>query len=113
MKRHTLLDPNVQKALESLPHIGSTDGSKKDRPAVKLFVTVGEAFWVVWEYDKESDIAFGLGDLGMGFPEIGSISIAEMRGNLAQWIERDTAVSTLVEGYESRNVPVPDYLVSR
>lgn len=38
------------------------------------------------------DIAFGLCDLGMGFPELGSVSISEIqsvRGNLGLPIERD------------------------
>jgi len=111
MIRHTLLDPNVQKALEALPNLGVTDDNKTDRSAVKLFFIAGAAFWVIWEYDKDDDLAFGLCDLGLGFPEIGYVSVAELR-DIRPYIERDMAVSTLVEGYKSRNVEVPDYLVS-
>ena len=38
------------------------------------------------------DIAFGLCDLGMGFPELGSVSLAELRsvrGKIGLPIERD------------------------
>lgn len=45
------------------------------------------------EIDPEDpDIAFGLCDLGMGYPELGSVSISELRalrGKLDLPVERD------------------------
>lgn len=63
------------------------------RPAVKLFNPSGAGTWLLTEIDPEDqDIAFGLCDLGMGCPEIGSVSLAELesvRGPFGLGIERD------------------------
>jgi len=63
------------------------------RPVVKLFCPWGGATWLLTEFDpEEPDIAFGLCDLGMGFPEIGSVSLAEIaavHGPGGLRIERD------------------------
>lgn len=63
------------------------------RPVVKLFCPWGAATWLLTELDPENnEIAFGLCDLGMGSPEIGSVSLAEItsvRGPGGLTIERD------------------------
>lgn len=62
-------------------------------PVVKLFTPDAACTWLLTELDPEDpDIAFGLADLGMGFPELGSVSIAELkaaRGGLGLPVERD------------------------
>ena len=62
-------------------------------PVVKLFCPWGAATWLLTELDPASpDIAFGLCDLGMGTPEIGSVSLselAEVTGPGGLRIERD------------------------
>lgn len=62
-------------------------------PVVKLFTPDAGCTWLLTELDPDDpDIAFGLCDLGMGFPELGSVSIAELesvRGKLGLPIERD------------------------
>ena len=62
-------------------------------PVVKFFNPVGAATWLVTEMDPdENDYLFGLADLDMGFPELGSISLSELqeyRGPLGLGIERD------------------------
>jgi Protein of unknown function (DUF2958) len=62
-------------------------------PVVKLFCPWGAATWLLTELDPESpDIAFGLCDLGVGTPEIGSVSLselAEISGPGGLRIERD------------------------
>lgn len=48
-------------------------------PVVKLFTPAGGCTWLLTELDPDApDIAFGLCDLGMGFPELGSVSISEI-----------------------------------
>lgn len=48
-------------------------------PVVKLFCPWGGATWLLTELDPENpDIAFGLCDLGMGFPELGNVSLSEI-----------------------------------
>lgn len=63
------------------------------RPVVKLFTPDAGCSWLLSEIDpEEPDIAFGLCDLGFGFPELGCVSLAELRsvrGNLGLPVERD------------------------
>lgn len=62
-------------------------------PIVKLFTPDAGATWLLTELDPEDpDIAFGLCDLGMGFPELGSVSLSEItsvRGPFGLPVERD------------------------
>jgi hypothetical protein len=62
-------------------------------PVVKLFTPDAGCTWLLTELEpEEPDIAFGLCDLGMGFPELGSVSLTELasvRGRLSLPIERD------------------------
>jgi hypothetical protein len=55
-------------------------------PVVKLFTPDGGTTWLLNEINPdEPDIAFGLCDLGMGCPELGYVSLAEitaLRGKL-------------------------------
>ncbi|KPQ16705.1 MAG: Protein of unknown function (DUF2958) [Rhodobacteraceae bacterium HLUCCO18] len=79
------------------------DGNTVDHdPVVKLFCPWGAGTWLLSELDpEEPDIAFGLCDLGVGCPELGSVSLAELasiRGPGGLGIERDvhfTAKMTL------------------
>ena len=62
-------------------------------PVVKLFTPDAGCTWLLTEIDpEEPDVAFGLCDLGMGCPELGSVSLSELagvRGSLGLPIERD------------------------
>lgn len=62
-------------------------------PVVKLFYPAGAHTWLITEMKPEDpDILFGLCDLGMGFPELGYVSLSELqslRGALGLRIERD------------------------
>lgn len=62
-------------------------------PVVKLFTPDAGCTWLLTEIDPDDpDIAFGLCDLGMGYPELGSVSLSELasvRGPLKLLIERD------------------------
>ena len=67
-----------------------TDKEKSFSAVVKLFNPVGIGTWYLSELDPETNIAFGLCDLG--FPELGSVSVAELqevRGWGGLGIERD------------------------
>jgi len=63
------------------------------RPVVKLFCPWSGATWLLTELDPEDpDIAFGLCDLGMGFPELGRVSLTEVQAVVGPGglrIERD------------------------
>ena len=75
------------------------------QPVVKLFTPWGAATWLISEIDPEDkNIAFGLCDLGMGCPELGSVYIPELvavRGPFGLRIERDL--------YWTPSKPLVDY----
>lgn len=72
---------------------GSDNNFDKDYPpVVKFFMTNTLCMWLISELDPEyPDIAFGLCDLGMGFPEMGSVNIQELLDAEDFWrsIKRD------------------------
>jgi hypothetical protein len=79
-------------------------GKEDHQPVVKFFNPMGAATWLLTELDPEDgDSAFGLCDLGMGFPELGYVSLAEIQSiklPLGLYIERDehfTAKMTISE----------------
>lgn len=58
---------------------------------VKFFTPDANATWYATEFDGD-DLFFGWCDLGLGFPEIGYFSLAELqslRGGLGLPVERD------------------------
>ena len=69
------------------------EGGIDHLPVVKLFTPDASATWLLSEIDPDTpDIVFGLCDLGLGFPELGSVLISELmelRGKLGLLIERD------------------------
>ncbi len=76
----------------------SRKAQRRDRlfdpfPVIKLFTPDAQATWLLSEIDPdEPDIAFGLCDLGLGFPELGMVSLTEIksvRGQLSLPVERD------------------------
>lgn len=85
----TLLTPEIRDQL--LANGRSPEGDHV--PVVKLFSPVGAATWLVSELDEDGDTLFGLADLGVGEPEMGSFSLAEItsvRLPFGLSIERDT-----------------------
>jgi hypothetical protein len=73
--------------------VKGTDAELDFFPVVKLFTPDGACTWLLTELDPlDQDIAFGLCDLGMGFPELGNVRISELesvRGQLGLPVERD------------------------
>ena len=73
-----------------------------DKPALKLFSPVGAATWLISEIDEDG-IMFGLCYLGHGSPELGYVSLDEIKSvrlPLGLKIERDlhfTPDKTLTE----------------
>jgi hypothetical protein len=62
-------------------------------PVLKLFTPDAGATWLISEVDPDDpDRLFGLCDLGLGFPELGYVSLAEItsvKGRLGLPVERD------------------------
>jgi hypothetical protein len=67
------------------------NSGKNHYPVVKLFTPDANCTWLISEIEH-LDIAFGLCDLGLGFPELGCVSIpelVELRGKFGLPVERD------------------------
>ncbi len=71
----------------------NTDAAIDFRPVVKLFTPDAGRTWLLTEITPDDeDRAFGLYDLGLGYPELGYVSLAELRtvrGRLGLPVERD------------------------
>ena len=80
--------------------IANNDAGRSDidfKPVVKLFTPDAQCTWLLTELDPDDGLAFGLCDLGMGEPELGYVSLAELatvRGKLGLPIERDLHFET-------------------
>lgn len=84
----------TKEQLTKLLYNGSLEHKGKDhKPVVKLFTPDAGCTWLLTEIDpEETDLAFGLCDLGLGFPELGYVSITELisvRGRFGLPVERD------------------------
>lgn len=67
-----------QQMLENWPK--ETAGQHAGPPVLKLFSPAGAATWLITSMDPEDeDTMFGLCDLGMGFPEMGYVSLSELQ----------------------------------
>ena len=71
----------------------ATSGAVDHVPVVKLFTPDADCTWLLTEITPDDrDVAFGLCDLGLGFPELGYVSLSEIaavRGALGLPVERD------------------------
>lgn len=73
---------------------GQPENRDKDHfPVIKLFFPASACTWLISELDPENpNLAFGLCDLGMGFPELGYVDLEEIlsvKDNLGLGVERD------------------------
>jgi hypothetical protein len=76
-------------------------------PVVKLFTAAGNAIWLLTELNPDIHLAFGLCDLGLGEPELGYVSLAELsaaRGPLGLPLECDLhfAPTLTISAYAER-----------
>lgn len=63
-------------------------------PVLKLFNPAGPGTWLITEIGEDGDTLFGLCDLDMGCPELGSVSLSEIisvKLPLGLTIERDVS----------------------
>lgn len=72
--------------------VQGTKAEKDHVPVVKFFTPDGGATWLITELEDDGDTLFGLCDLGLGMPELGYVSLAELRklrGKYGLPVERD------------------------
>ena len=70
----------ITKEIEKKLRANLGKGFRNTKPWLKLFTPFGSATWLISElHDHGEDIhLFGLCDLGMGYPELGYISLKEI-----------------------------------
>jgi antirestriction protein ArdC len=95
IREQLLRNGRIRQALEDQP-VPAEAGRNADPdflPVVKLFTPDAGCTWLLSELDPEDpDIAFGLCDLGLGCPELGSVRLSELesvRGRFGLPVERD------------------------
>jgi hypothetical protein len=86
--------PQLLTVADSVALLVNAISDDRDHPPVlKLFTPDGAATWLISEVDPDDpDRLFGLCDLGLGSPELGYVSLAELtalRGPLGLPVERD------------------------
>jgi len=72
-------------------------GKENVKPVVKFFTPDAGATWLITELGEDGDTMFGLCDLGLGCPELGYVSLSELktvRGRFGLPVERDLYFST-------------------
>lgn len=89
-----LLTKEHERRLIAQGHWNSGREKPEDlKPIVKLFCPWSGATWLLSELDPDDhDLAFGLCDLGLGFPELGRVRLSELsgvRGPNGLQVERD------------------------
>lgn len=84
-KRFAFVDVMTPEVLQQLinNHVEQqpVKGTRSERdfpPVCKLFLPWTSGTWLISELDPDDGLAFGLGDLGFGTPELGYISIDEL-----------------------------------
>jgi hypothetical protein len=89
---HDLVTPQLREAL-LVNGRAAYDRGHDPKPVVKWFTPDADCTWIITELDPDDeDRAFGLCDLGMGFPELGWVYLPELlstRGPLGLPVERD------------------------
>lgn len=90
---HTLITEELYQRMVENWRKSQSDGDHDPIPVVKLFTPDASATWLLTEINPDDpSIAFGLCDLGHGFPELGYVSLQELatiRGRLGLPVERD------------------------
>jgi hypothetical protein len=78
---------------ERLLNNGAVPDGTDHKPVVKFFTPDAAATWLITEMSPDDpDSLFGLCDLGLGCPELGTVSLLELkglRGHLGLRVERD------------------------
>ena len=90
---HTLITEELYQRMVENWRKSQSDEDHDPIPVVKLFTPDASATWLLTEINPDDpSAAFGLCDLGHGFPELGYVSLKELatiRGKLGLPVERD------------------------
>lgn len=92
MAQKLILAGQMAKLLANGRITAKTHDGSDIMPVVKFFMPTGAATWLISEIDEDGDRMFGLCDLGVGEPELGYVSLAELKtikGRFGLGVERD------------------------
>jgi Protein of unknown function (DUF2958) len=91
--QHNLIPNDIRAVLLANGALSASGADIDPVPLVKLFTPDANATWLLTEIDPDApDNAFGLCCLGLGSPELGSVSLSEVasvRGPMGLPVERD------------------------
>ena len=81
-KRGLIRDADLERLIANGRAQEPVRGSSREidhQPIVRLYLPFSNCCWLLTEVEPDDhDIAFGLCDLGMGFPELGSVWLPEL-----------------------------------
>lgn len=93
MAQQKLITASIMKKLVSNgQQTAKTGDGSAFKPVVKFFTPDAHAAWLITEIAEDGDTLFGLCDVGLGSPELGYVSLTEikrLRGGLGLPVERD------------------------
>ncbi|SFM85023.1 DUF2958 domain-containing protein [Methylobacterium pseudosasicola] len=84
--------PLIDAATRELLLTNGRDRERDHYPLLKLFNPTGPATWLICAMDPDGDTLYGLCDLGFGEPELGYVSLEELKevsAGLVIGLERD------------------------
>ena len=92
MTQKLILAAQMTKLIANGAAAAKTGDGSKFEPVVKFFMPDGGGTWLITEIGEDGDTMFGLCDLGVGCPELGYVSLNELksiRGRFRLPVERD------------------------
>jgi hypothetical protein len=92
MTQKLILSEQMRKLIANGRETAKTADGSHLKPVVKFFTPDGAATWLITEIAEDGDTMFGLCDLGFGSPELGYVSLTELksiRGIYNLPVERD------------------------
>lgn len=84
--------PLIDAATRELLLANGRTPERDHHPVLKLFNPMGPATWLICAMEADGDTLYGLCDLGFGEPELGYVSLDELKevsAGLAIGLERD------------------------
>lgn len=84
--------PLIDAATRELLLANGREPERDHWPVLKLFNPTGPATWLICAIEADGDTLYGLCDLGFGEPELGYVSLDELKevsAGLAIGLERD------------------------
>lgn len=86
--------PLIDEATRELLLANGREPERDHHPVLKLFHPMGPATWLICAMEADGDTLYGLCDLGLGEPELGYVSLDELKevsAGLAIGLERDVS----------------------